>query len=244
VIVFSAGMQKAGSGWYFNLTNDLLVAAGRHDARAVRERFGLDRVLRHYNCNIDPPTFSRLARVSVPHFRGHTFAVKSHSRPTRALRAFFAAGIMRPTYIFRDPRDAALSAFEHGEKLRSQGRRDSFGSLDSLKSAFQATREWLDAWAEWSQCPEALLVRYEDLLADPLAQARRLMEFLGLDVPAESVSKVVAAYQAQGFGASLPQGLHFNRGVVGRFRDVFGPADLALGREYFGPFLQRMGYAE
>jgi hypothetical protein len=30
MIVISAGMQKSGSGLYFNLTNDLMIAAGKH----------------------------------------------------------------------------------------------------------------------------------------------------------------------------------------------------------------------
>ena len=52
MIVISAGVHKAGSGLYFNLTNDLLIAAGMQDVREVKKEHGLADLLKNYNCNI------------------------------------------------------------------------------------------------------------------------------------------------------------------------------------------------
>lgn len=51
MIVLSAGLPKSGTGWYYNLTNDLIVA-GLDDAHAVRERYKLHDILDGENCRL------------------------------------------------------------------------------------------------------------------------------------------------------------------------------------------------
>ncbi|MBN1953997.1 MAG: sulfotransferase domain-containing protein [Anaerolineae bacterium] len=247
MIVVSAGMQKAGSGWHYNLINDLLVAAGCQDARAVRERFHLHAVLKHHNCLIGRPLWPKLALVSIPHLMGNTFAVKTHSAPTPSLKWLMARGAARATYIYRDPRDVVVSAFNHGKKLRAAGETHSFARLETVEAAIQATAEWLDVWRAWAACENALLTRYEDLLTDPLAEMHRLADFLGLSVPAAEMERIVAAYQAGSSGAEAKtppkQGLHFNQGVAGRYAAALSDEQLALCQRQFGGDLPRMGYA-
>ncbi|MDQ3112240.1 MAG: hypothetical protein M3R17_20335 [Bacteroidota bacterium] len=45
MIVISAGMQKSGSAYVYNIINDLLVHGGHGDARQVKEKYKLDDVL-------------------------------------------------------------------------------------------------------------------------------------------------------------------------------------------------------
>jgi len=45
MLTFSVGMPRAGSGWYYNLTHDLVTATGGEDARLIRRRYHLGRVL-------------------------------------------------------------------------------------------------------------------------------------------------------------------------------------------------------
>jgi hypothetical protein len=35
MIILSIGMPRAGSGWYYNLTNDLMLAAGAQDRQVA-----------------------------------------------------------------------------------------------------------------------------------------------------------------------------------------------------------------
>ena len=37
MIILSVGMPRAGSGWDYNLTNDLMLANGAQDARQIRQ---------------------------------------------------------------------------------------------------------------------------------------------------------------------------------------------------------------
>ena len=115
MIVICVGMIKAGSAWYFNLANDLLVAAGHQDAREIRQRFHLHSALKHQDCLLAGHPASKLLLL-IPHFLGHTFAVKAHGAASIGRRLLVNSGIAKATYIYRDPRDVVVSAFERGQE--------------------------------------------------------------------------------------------------------------------------------
>jgi len=249
MIILSAGMEKSGTGWYFNMTNDLLVSAGYQDARVVRRKFFLHPILRDYNCNMGRPTLVKWTCLFIPHFFGNTFVVKTHDSPSSGvLRYLMFRKILKATYCYRDPRDVAVSAFEHGEKIRASGQMHTFGKLDSIEASIYFVKTLLTIWKEWLQYSRVLgdhvlLVRYEDLLADPMGELRRLADFLEIEVPAEVLNKIIKTYQVDPSSGNL-KGLHFNKGVVGRFREVMNREQLDLCKEHFGTYLQWMGYEE
>jgi sulfotransferase family protein len=246
MIVLSAGMPKAGSGWYFNLTNDLLIAAGYQDVREIRRRYRLQAILRFQNCNIGKLSWRNLGLLTIPHLLGNTFVVKTHQSPSTSLRRLISGGIIRATYIYRDPRDVVISAFEHGQRLRSRGETHTFGQLHSLTDAILLAAHSLTIWEQWLQPGLALTVRYEDLVADPVQELGRLAEFLSVRVPYESLCRTVAAYHPARITAdeNKVDALHFNQGVVGRFRAVLKPEELALCQQQLGGYIKKMGYAE
>jgi hypothetical protein len=243
MIVLSAGMQKAGSSWYCNLTNDLLVAAGYQNARDVRQRYHLHSIMRYRDCLIDRPHLIKLAAISIPHFLGNTFAVKTHYGPTGGVRLLISLKIAKATYIYRDPRDVVVSAFEHGQRLRREGKPHTFAKRDSIESAILFAQRWIEIWDAWTHYGRALLVRYEDLVADPVNELKQLANFLGLEVPEEALPKIVAAYQPENWSdSSLSQDLHFHKGAIGRYRQVMSPEQMRLCQELFGDYVRRMGY--
>ena len=66
MIVLSVGMPRAGSGWYYNLTNDLMLAGGAQDAHQIRQRYRLQGILTEVNCNIAALPARRLLAVLAP----------------------------------------------------------------------------------------------------------------------------------------------------------------------------------
>jgi hypothetical protein len=114
MIILSVGMPRAGSGWYYNLTHDLALAAGCQDAHRIRQRYHLQKVLTEVNCNIGALTPRRLLAVLAPSVLGNTFVIKAHAGPTPFALRLMRSGQLRPAYIYRDPRDAMLSAYENG----------------------------------------------------------------------------------------------------------------------------------
>lgn len=246
MIVISSGMQKAGSAWYFNLTNDLLIAAGYNGARAVREQYRLEDIMRWYNCNIGEITLSKLERILIPHFFGHTFVVKTHGGPTRAIYPRVRIGDIKATYIYRDPRAVALSAFEHGRRIREQGEFHTFAELDSIESAILFTKGLLGVWEEWQQFGQVLQCRYEDLVADPFKEMRRLAEYLSVNVSSDQISRIILTYSPDSVEAnsSMKSYLHFDKGVPERFRAVMNREQLDMCNQVFADYLVEMGYSE
>lgn len=245
MLMLSAGMQKAGSAWYFNLTNDLLIAAGHQDVREIRRRFRLGRLLTAANCNIDTPSWWRLFPVLVPQLFGSTYVVKTHEPPTPTVKLLLKSGVMKAAYIYRDPRDVVVSVFEHGERIRRSGASSStgFDRLVSIEAAIEFVASRLQVWTKWISIPAILVERYEDLSADPIGRCSRLVEFLGLDLSASQIAGVVERYSAERAGSGTsPHPLHFNKGVSGRWVDRLSGSQKLKCQQQFGEFISHMGY--
>jgi len=242
MIVLSVGMPRAGSGWYYNLTHDLIVASGGQDARLIRRRYLLQRVLTEVNCNIGTLSTPRLAAVCIPAFLGNTFVIKAHAGPSPAVRRLIERGIIRPTYIYRDPRDAMLSAYENGKRALQAGRPNAFSDLADFQASLEFMLAYVRIWEDWTACDRALHVRYEDLLVHYDREVERLAIFLEMDVKPASMADVVERYRPSRVEI-IQKGLHFQQGRTGRFREKWTPEQQAVLGEYFGPYLARMGYS-
>ena len=252
MIVISAGMQKAGTSWYFNMTNDLLVAAGHRDAREVREEYNLQSILVKNDVNItrlDHWALKRLERVTR---EGNTFAVKTHRGPSASLQGFLKKGSFAATYIYRDVRDVIVSALERGKVMRERGldRRvfgigpyRSFARLHTVEGATLWGRwQLVPRWQAWTRCKGVLVTRYEDLLADTFGEVKRLAEFLQLDLDESTLRAICDKYD--GAQADRDVRIHFNKGVIGRHLEQLSPKHQQHCLKRLGPFLKQMGYVD
>src|SRR5574338_1375010 len=149
MIVLSVGMPRAGSGWHYNLIHDLMQTTGCADARDIRVRYHLQDILTEVNCNIGVLSPRRLARVLVPALLGRTFVIKAHSGPTPASRLLQRLGLLRITYIYRDPRDAMLSAFEYGQRALEKGQPNAFSHLTDFGKSLDFIRDYVRIWERW-----------------------------------------------------------------------------------------------
>jgi hypothetical protein len=241
MIILSVGMPRAGSGWYYNLTNDFMLANGARNARQVRERYRLHSILTEVNCNIGALTPRRLTAVMVPSLLGNTFVIKAHAGPTPLALQMIRLGMIQATYIYRDPRDAMLSAMENGQRARQRGRPNAFSHLTDFEAALDFTLANVRIWESWMKCETILHTRYEDLLTNYEVETRRLVTFLGLDQEDATLNSVIDKYHPDK-AQSDQKGLHFSQGKIGRFRQKL-PADqqeILAGK--LGSQLGRMGY--
>ncbi len=241
MLFLSVGMPRAGSGWHYNLIHDVIVAAGGDDARSIRKQFLLAPILTEVNCNIGTLSAKRLLPVFAPAALGKQYVIKAHSGPTETALRMIRQGKIKATYIYRDPRAALLSAYEFGQRILEKGRQNAFSHLDTVEKAVDFMREYVLIWEQWMDCPEALHVRYEDLLSDYDAEIKRLLGFLEI-VPDRSKIVAAIAHYRPGQENKEKQGLHYYKGQPERFRNVLTAEQLALCAEVFGPYLERMGY--
>ena len=245
MVVVCAGMPKAGSAWYFNLVDTLLMASGGRGAHDVRRRLAQETLLKGRNCaiaNLSPTSVQALVTLAR---QGECFATKTHEPPSKALVQTLMDGRTKATYIYRDPRDAMISALEYGVRLRSLGIKDEvFTPTRTLVSIAQAYVSNLTlVWEQWRVMPSTHILKYEDLVADPVAEVLKTAEVLGLDVGVETSKDVVNEVAQVVGGGNRDQGvLHFNKGKVGRYREIMTAAEQRFCLDVFGPWLELMGY--
>ncbi len=255
MFLISASMERSGSRWYYNLTNDLVIAAGYPDAREVREKYGLHSILTTDNCNLPRQEARKLRRLDRVSRETDLFTVKTHRRPSRAMRRRLADGRVKGAYICRDLRDVIVSGLEEGVAKRAGGnlRRilmvgpyRGFARLRTVEGGILWARlQLIPRWKAWMNCQSVLVTRYEDLLADTSGQLRRLADHFELDVSDEQIEGVVDNYRkekATRSGAEKPA--YLNKGVIGRFKEVMSAEEQALCRKRLRRYLDKMGYVD
>ncbi len=240
MIYLSVGMPRAGSGWHYNLINDLMKTTGCAEARDIREKFHLQKILTEVNCNIGVLSARRMGMVALPALTGNTFVIKAHAGPTSSSRLLQRVGLLRITYIYRDPRDAMLSAYEYGQRALQKGRPNAFSHLTDFDKSLAFIMDYVRIWEKWTKEKNLLTARYEDLLTNYDSEVTRLVKFLNLRADQPEVRKVTDAFRPEkGEGQ---QGLHFYKGKIGRFRESYSAGQKAILKEKMGAYLPRMGY--
>lgn len=242
MIILAIGMPRAGSGWHYNYIKELMASTGCEDARDIREKYGLQKILTEVNCNIGVLSFRRLLMVAIPALLGHTFVIKAHSGPTIWLNFLVKLGTIRPLYIYRDPRDAMLSAHDYGRRvLEKQGRPNAFSHLTDFSKTMEFFDPYIKDWEHWCKVDGILITRYEDLLANFEAEGERIIRYLGLD-PNNEVIQAITQKNLPAGSVQGKQGTHFFKGQVGRFREKYTAEELGLFDEKYGAILQKMEY--
>ena len=242
MIILSVGMPRAGSGWYYNLTNDLMLANGAQDAHRIRQRYRLQGILTEVNCNIGALTPRRITAVMLPSLLGNTFVIKAHAALTPYARFMIQRELIRPSYIYRDPRDAMLSVMENGQRALQRGQPNAFSPFAEFEAALHFMVEYLHIWESWMGCQQVLLVKYEDLLLDYETETGKLMEFLALDRNQPQIQALIEKYRPEKAQPDQ-KGIHFSHGKIGRFRQKMSPEQQALMADRLSAYLVRMGYA-
>jgi len=167
-------------------------------------------------------------------------------RPHRVMRDKRAYDGSRVILLVRDPRDVMVSLYFHVTRRRGVAyagdvmdfMRERTGGLASLLAFY-------DAWAPRVAGDDVLLLRYEDMHADPTRELQRVLAFLGMrDVASDVLRRAVqrASFdhlqQLERAGTAGTRALHtasvddpesykVRRGKVGGHVDYLEPEDVA-----------------
>jgi len=178
--------------------------------------------------------------VAVPALLGNTFVIKAHAGPTSTSRLFSALGLLRITYIYRDPRDAMLSAYDFGRRALTKGRPNAFSYLSDFDKSADFLMEYVHIWERWIVEKNVLVARYEDLLINYDSESQKLASYLNLDPNKADAQAVISQYRPD--VSEGQQGLHFYKGKIGRFREAYNDEQKAILNQKLGVYLSRMGY--
>jgi Sulfotransferase family len=154
--------------------------------------------------------------------------------------------------VVRDPRDAAVSAWHHNERLNSGESKRRFGA--TLR---EFTRSFADGWVNHvsrglgfaARDPNRYLdVSYDDLLTEPVPTLARLCRFLGVDDSAATLGVCVEAASFERVtGGRAPgqedQASYFRKGVSGDWRHHLDAETQAYVLEKAGALMRHFGFA-
>jgi len=184
----------------------------------------------------------------------------SHHRPL--LRPQDLRGC-RTLLLVRDPRDVGVSAFFQSLRNAGRSKADQPPIFDYvMRRKMPQVIAFLQRWEQQLQTLEkALVVRYEDLRADPETELTRIMTFIDGRPPESDEIRAAVAFasfeslrqkEVGGFfgtdrlrpgDASNPDSFKVRRGKVGGYRDYFDDAQLAeIEAAMEAAALDRFGY--
>ena len=177
---------------------------------------------------------------------------------------FSAAGTAGAIYLVRNPLDVAVSYAHHlqlpiDQTIRRMNRPDAdevpavSGIRNLLPNPLRTWREHVGSWVG-QKTVRTCVVRYEELLADPIAGFGKVVRFAGLEWQPDRVAWAVdhaafprlRAQEAEyGFGERQQTAPSFFRaGVAGDWRRVLTRDQVQAVLDAHGPMMARFGYLE
>jgi hypothetical protein len=228
--VFIVGYPKSGSTWFQHLVAAVVYGV---DPRWSPPLLANDLVPDiHFN------RFYR--RYSTPMF------FKSHDLP--------APNHRRVVYLLRDGRDVMVS-YHHFLEAVHRSKVDFHELIRTGLSLIPCKwHEHVEAWHSNAFGAEMLVVRYEDLIAQPVTELERFCQFIHLPRKRPFLETVAEACCFQNlrakeakFGMGQPDRwpadkFFFRRGKVGSYKDEMATDVLALFMQDAKPTLRRHGY--
>lgn len=191
---------------------------------------------------------------NVMPMKTHSLFGKDHGYPTISVKA--TVGVV---YIVRDPRDVAISAADHygltiDQAIEMMADHKARGRGTPGNTVHELMASWSDhvrSWTRWKHSP-LIVLRYEDMLADPLGKLGMVARKLGIARDEARIRKAVEfssfkALQAQeaesGFiEKSLHSQRFFRSGRAGGWRDKLTPAQVAAIEGAHAEQMRRFGY--
>jgi sulfotransferase family protein len=211
----------------------------------------------------DAVTFTNLERKVPDIYINSRVRLQRMNRP-RILKSHepFDPRYKRVIYIVRDPRDVAISSYHFHIKYRliEEGY-----PVEKYVSEWVAGMWWPHgSWGQHTltwlltrrKSVGFLMLRYEDILADPFEQLRRSAEFLGLPTDGKRIARAVELSSAarmrvlerkqsrlwRGTKRSRQDKPFVRSGKSGGWRSELPPVSVAEIEAAWGPVLHLLGY--
>ena len=240
MFILSAGMQKAGTGYAYNLIHDLVSKTVGTNSSSIKNYSLIKNHLKWENNAIGSNlNLNLLLRLWITSLMYKPFVVKTHGRPSVWLHKMTKLGMIKLIYIYRDPRDVLVSVLDHGEKIRMKGGAHTFAKWDTFDKAFKRIKLYISVWKKYNKFENILIVKYEDLIKDPLSTMLRIKDFMKIQIKSDEIQKIIDVYDDK----SKSSILHLNKGVSGRYLEKMTPSQIKSINTECRDTLLQMGYS-
>jgi len=178
---------------------------------------------------------------------------KTH--PGRLLKShmLYDARCKRVVYLVRDGRDALVSYYHYHCPHNLQATFLEFLQIHQIIWP-GAWHKHVESWLDHGNGLSLLLVRYEDLLADPAGQLKRIAEFAALPTDEKRIDRAVRncrfttlqkiETEKGTLRTDNPGFRFFRKGISGGWKEYFGPVHKALFKKLANSALLRLGYID
>lgn len=233
MIIISSGFPKSASTLLFLYTESLINLSGKPSGQKLFRRFNREGFTPHFGV-LNTPWYI-FASMFGP------VVIKTHAGPTFFIRLLISFGLAKGYYSVRDPRDAMLSALDHGNKARTKGittdSDNAFAPFKEWKNAIPAFRIHCERYYAWKKDGRAIFPRYENLVADPTSELEKVVDHIGRPSLKRSIEETVVA-----FDRSKKETKNFNKGDTSRYRQELSSEQIAAYEKEFGSCILAMGY--
>lgn len=241
MVILSAGMQKSGSAYFYNIINELAIESGHNDARQIKLKRDLNDLMRWHNNNIGNLSLNKLMMLWLISIQEGTFVVKTHSGPNLATRILSKLRLIKIVYYYRDPRDSLLSAIDHGKKIQANGNDHTFVKLVDFDKCLQHVKAWLGVWKKYADTPGVLMVKYEEMMEKLIETVKTIEEFLGISVNAKKRQEIIWKFSKDN-PYSNRTGMHFNKAKIYTYKTEMPQKQKTKCQAAFGKYLEAMSY--
>lgn len=239
-VLFVAGLPKSGSTW---LERMLASYPGYREVLLPEASFAELAGQAGHLFELPPGCFHRL--------RGALVLAKMHCPGTPGNVAVLREAGIPCAILHRDPRDVAVSYVHyvgntpwHQDHPELRGL-DAAGALRFfLRRRLPEFAAWMRSWRDHRDPETSLMLRYEEMLADPAGSLRRVLALFGLAAEEELLAGIVERHRFEASRSSGEGGAFFRKGVAGDWRNHF---DGALKEDFLasaGSLLVEFGYEQ
>jgi hypothetical protein len=242
-VLFIAGLPKSGTTW---LEKMLASYPGFHellipDVAAYELSTGGS-----HDYDLPAHMFSRFKDMLV------VTKMHVHGSP-RNVELLRDAGV-KYVVLYRDLRDVAVSYFFYVRQTPWHPEYPVYTDLSVQEGlavfadrTLVAYADWVRSWHQNRDPATGLVLRYEQMLSDPVATMTCVAEHFGLDRSPKTVDRIVEAHSFQRLSGGRDQGQasdrsFFRKGITGDWKNHFTPELEETYKRLIGDFLIEFGY--
>lgn len=233
MIIISSGFPKSASTLLFLYTEHLLKLSGQSRGQKLFRRLNKEGFTPWFG------PFNTVWYVIASMFG--PVVIKTHAGPGFFVRILLGLGIAKAYYSIRDPRDVVNSALDHARKARSKPELSNsdkaFAPFRSIEDMRPALRMHFNRFLGWKEDGRVLLIRYENLMINPGAELKKVVNYIGRPELEKFVSETV-----NWFAERKSETINFNKGAVTRFETELSKEEMEVYERELRELIVSMEY--